>query len=308
MVRTVHRVKSVRFDLRATTWVERSIGEGARVVRARRLRGGVSSVVHEVALVDRSWHRTNVVLRRVPFWNDVPDHDPAAEVRADAGILARLDGQAGAPTVIAVDVSGAACGAPSVLMSRLPGRPIVAPRDVEGWVRGLAEAVRLVRSAAVDVSQLAAFTAWMPPSEDPPAWSRSPERWVDARRSLHASPARSRGDGFIHRDLHPGNVLFRHGALSGIVDWTHAARGPVEADISRCRVEIAILAGMDAADAFLDACAYLADDYDRRWDALVALELSPWTEELLEFNRLGASLTVGGIRRICDELVIASAR
>ena len=297
-----------RFDRRAKEWVERSLGDGARVVRAGRLRGGVSLIVHEVAIVDRSGDRTTVVLRRVPFRDDVPNHDPGAEVRADASILARLDGRAGAPSVIAVDADGGACGTPSLLMSRVTGRPNVAPHHVHTWVRGLADAVRAVNAVAIDLESLQPFVPWLPPSEDPPTWSSAPEAWAEARRSLLASFPRSSANGFIHRDLHPGNVLFCRGVLSGIVDWTHAACGPVEADISRCRVEIAILAGMGAADAFIDACGDLASEYDRRWDALVALELHPWVDELLEFNRLGAHLTVGGVRRICDELVVASAR
>ena len=263
--------------------------------------------MHEVAIVDRSGHRTIVVLRRVPFWDDVPNHDPGAEVQADAAILARLDGRAGAPSVIAVDRDGGACGTPSILMSRLPGRPNVAPHDVHTWVRGLADAVRAVNDVAIDLDSLQPFVPWLPASEDPPTWSSAPKAWAEARRSLHASLPRSSAAGFIHRDLHPGNVLFQKGVMSGIVDWSHAARGPVEADVSRCRVEVAILASMDAADAFLVACGDLAVDYDRRWDSLVALELHPWVDELLEFNRLGARLTVDAIRRTCDELV-ASAR
>ena len=297
-----------RFDWRAKAWVERSLGDGARVVRARRLRGGVSSIVHEVAIVYRSGYRTTVVLRRVPFWDDVPNHDPGAEVRADAAILALLNGRAGAPHLIAADGDGDGCGTPGLLMTRVPGRPNVAPRDVHGWVRGLADAVRSVQGADVDTASLPAFVPWLPASEDPPTWASAPKAWAEARRSLHASLPRASAEGFVHRDLHPGNVLFKTGALSGIVDWSHAARGPVEADVSRCRVEVAILAGMDAADAFLVACGDLAVDYDRRWDSLVALELHPWVDELLEFNRLGARLTVDGVRRICDELVIASAR
>jgi aminoglycoside phosphotransferase (APT) family kinase protein len=97
---------------------------------------------------------------------------------------------------------------------------------------------------------------------------------------------------FIHRDLHPGNVLFHGPHMTGIVDWVHGCAGPIEADVSRCRVEIALLAGIEAADSYLTLCTDFLPTYDYRWDALVALELSPWVDDIVEcFNRIGAKLT-----------------
>ena len=281
------------------------MGPGSAAVGARRLRGGVSSIVHDITVVGPSGDRRHVVLRRVPLDDEVPGHDPVAEVRGDAAALALLAGRALAPALLALDADGERCGVPSMLLERLPGRPVVEAARLPMVTEGLAAAVRVVRNAAVDPTGLPPFRPWLPAERTAPEWSRVSRRWESLHDELSSSRLPGGPDGLVHRDLHPGNVLFRRGLLSGIVDWSHAAVGPVEVDVSRCRVEVAILAGHDAADAFLAACRDLVPAYDRRWDALVAIELGPWAHALLEFNRLGAALTVDGIQRVCDDFVAA---
>lgn len=56
---------------------------------------------------------------------------------------------------------------------------------------------------------------------------------------------------FIHRDYHPGNVLWSHHQISGIVDWPSACRGPAEADVGHCRANLIGHFGQKAADRFL---------------------------------------------------------
>jgi len=108
----------------------------------------------------------------------------------------------------------------------------------------------------------------------------------------------------VHRDLHPGNVLVHDGRFSGIVDWVHGCRGPIEVDVSRCRVEVAVIAGLDAADDFLARCGVPPGGYDRRWDLSVALELAPWAATLLGFNAVGAQLTPEDIHDRLDGIVL----
>ena len=300
----------MRFDDRARAWIEAELGPDCRVIGARRLRGGVSSVVHDLT-IERMGRRSHVVLRRVPLDDEVPDHDPVAEVATEVAVLARLGGRAMAPRVLAVDQDGAVCGAPSVVQTRLPGRVTVAPKHRQPWVEGLAAAVNEVHDLDDAGADLDPFEPWFSGTVLPaPIWSRAPAAWVELHEELLRSLPPGGTPRLVHRDLHPGNVLFHRGKLSGIVDWTNPRRGPVEVDVSRCRVEVAILAGIDAADAsdaFLTACRPLVPGYDRRWDALVALELAPWVDDLVEFNRVGASLTPESIQHVCDELVIAAA-
>ena len=360
---------------RTRLWVERSLGEGARIVSARRLRGGLSSLVHllDVAYPDaRDGKPTGFILKRPVLENDDTPGNPSHEITAEARILERLSGPRSgkghanrlrpfnwAPRLVAVDRHGEESGSPAILQMLLPGQPQVAPsgasqlpqaRNIEAprnakpnsqihepahvaqpasgrtplpagshsasaspsaflatipssnpttisladWLQGLAGATHVVAESGVRSDDLEPFAPWLPSADEPPTWCSAPKTFAALYEDLARGwlPNCTSPQRFIHRDLHPANELFSGASFSGIVDFVHGCQGPVEADISRCRVEIAILAGMEAADHYLALCTDLLPTYDYRWDSLVALELSPWAEDLVEcFNSIGARLT-----------------
>lgn len=277
----------------------------------RRLHGGVASLVHDVTVrtADGIGH---VVLRRVV---PEPYNDAGGEVRREAAILQHLAGTGLAPTLLAIDPDGLRCGVPATLVTRFPGRPIVAPDlrtgrgrgSVDAWIGELAAALRSMQQCVpLDPMLFPSFIPWFRADAPAPTWSRRPSSWLRTRDALRAELPVGAPSPIVHRDFHPGNVLFRRGQVTGIVDWVHACRGAVEVDVSKCRVNLALLDDIDAADAFLAACGPLAAHYDRRWDALVALELAPWAHQLLAANKIGAHLVLDDIHRTLDELVIAA--
>ena len=295
----------MRFDARARHWVARSLGPGHHVVDARRARGGVASVVHRVRVLDGGDRPSTYMLRRVPFRDDVANHDPAAEVRNESYALRRVGGGP-IPELVAVDPGGSECGAAALISTWLPGRPVMVPADPHRWAHELAAAADAVPATAGPGHEFRAFEPWFVPDRAAPAWSRVPAAWEQVRARLDVRLPESGEPRFLHRDFHPGNVLLSRGRFSGIVDWTQASIGPREADVSRARVEIAILTDLHCADTFLRATG-LAATYDPLWDGLVACEVGPWAHELLEFNALGAALTLDGIRATFDAFVEAAA-
>jgi aminoglycoside phosphotransferase (APT) family kinase protein len=134
-----------------------------------------------------------------------------------------------------------------------------------------------------------------------------PDAWTAVRARLDLGLPRGGAPRFIHRDFHPGNLLFRRGRFTGIVDWTQASVGPPEVDVSRTRVEMAMLTDRAVADEFLRLTP-CASTYDPLWDALVACELGSWTHDLLVFNDIGARLTLDGVRATLDAFVEDAAR
>lgn len=293
----------MRFDGRARQWVEEVTGRS--VARARRMTGGVSSFVHEVVLADGD----RVVLRRT---FDEPGLDlGSARAEREVVALGRLTASDLTPRLLAADIGGERCGLPAVLTTRVPGRPWVAPGGlVTAWVDGLAAALRSVpdlAGPASDLSTLAPTEPWLDAVDLPPPWTGVPDAWAWALDVARDGLPPGSADRLVHRDLHPANVLFHRRRLSGIVDWEATCRGPAELDVARCRVQVAFLAGPDAADALLARVADLAPAYGPAWDAVVACELSPWTEELLVYNRIGASLTLAGIRSALDAVVARAA-
>ena len=85
----------------------------------------------------------------------------------------------------------------------------------------------------------------------PPRLGHSADAW---RRAIEVvdGPAPSDERRFIHRDYHPGNVLWARGRVSGVIDWVNASIGAPEADVGHCRVNLAGRFGQPAADRFLD--------------------------------------------------------
>ncbi len=242
-----------------------------------------------------------VVVKR-PCVNDDGPGDPGFEVTHEAKMLQALTPHVLVPQLIAVDPTGQYAGSPAIVQTLLPGRSLLTVKalSLDDWIHGLALATQTVSlmKPLSDSAKLPRFQPWFSFDKLPPSWSTAtPDEWFDMQASLFKSlPAAAASDRFIHRDLHPGNVLFSNANVTGLVDWTNSAWGPFEADVSRCRVEIALLAGFKAADTYLQDCKNLCADilptYDYRWDKLVALELAPWVSDLVECaNETGARIT-----------------
>ena len=84
-------------------------------------------------------------------------------------------------------------------------------------------------------------------------------------------------DVFIHRDYQPVNALWRQTDLVGIVDWVNACRGCASIDVAHCRLNLALMYGLQAADGFLDAYTAEVGHFDHHpyWDVDAALSWLP---------------------------------
>lgn len=114
----------------------------------------------------------------------------------------------------------------------------------------------------------------IPDRAAPPAFTQRPELWKRAIEIFKGPAPIGEGACFIHRDFHPGNVLWRRQRPSGVVDWLHGCWGPPTADVGHCRWNIWAMHGRNAADEFLAEYRRLvpeAPPYDRYWDLAAAL-------------------------------------
>lgn len=297
-------------------WVANAVGGAARVVRARRLHGGITSLVHAVDVDDARGRRHRLILRRYPKAPS-PEDDPVALVDLEVRSLERLaEAQvSGTPRLVAADPHGAAAGVPSTLSTRLVGRPVLGPDDPMRWAEELAGAVldHLDAMRAVDVDALSRYESWHPldadGAEEPPPWVKDAVGWRQAMSTVAtAIPPTAATVQAIHRDLNPGNVLWHRGRTVGIVDWVHLCAGPVEEDVGRCRVNIALLAGLAPADRFLEAVTAAGVSYDRSWDLAVLADMAPYLRGrgVLAANHLGARLTTDLVHERAEAIVRAS--
>jgi aminoglycoside phosphotransferase (APT) family kinase protein len=253
---------------RALRWVTEAAGSGARVRAARALAGGTSSAVHAITIEAAGGRRHELVLRRFVRLDWLAEEPDVARREATALRLLAA-GALPTPRLVAVDEDGSAAGAPAVLMSRLPGEIEWNPPAVEDFLRRLAEPLPAVHATPLPAdAQLPDYAAYPLGMRRPPAWASRPQTWLRAIELLDGPPPGSERL-FIHRDYHPGNVLWQEGRVSGLVDWVNAGIGSPWADVGHCRANLASELGFAAADRFLALyreAAGTSDDYHPYWD------------------------------------------
>ncbi len=208
-----------------------------------------------------------------------------------------------APRLLAVDEDGSAAGVPSVLMTRLPGKTVLLPGDMDSWLRQMAEVlprIHAIRPTPDDVPWTYEPYSNLATLQVPP-WTRRPREWETALE-VARRPAPRANEHLIHRDYHPANLLWLRGQVSGVVDWVNACRGPAGIDIGHCRRNLALLHGLDIADHFLDHCLGWAH-YNPYWDIITLTDWLPEGETFDGWRDLGIDLTTDVVRSRADEYV-----
>src|SRR5829696_2667197 len=137
-------------------WVEQTLGSRVRVVGWNRLTGGLTSIVHRLT-VERNGRREEYVLR---WW--VPDSEwkqwIARAVPLETAVLTKLEGSdIPAPRVIG-SITDAALGGPAVLMTRMPGKVHLMPRDRALRLRQSAQMLASIHALALEAKP---FESWL---------------------------------------------------------------------------------------------------------------------------------------------------
>ena len=170
-----------------------------KVVDLRSLAFGVTS---DLRLIEVDG--TQLVLRRY-LTNDVIDEIPRV-IAHEAGALQAARTFLGnlVPEPVAFDITGAQAGHPSLLMTFLPGRPIVRNLDPRRM------AARLVQIHEADIpSGLPDYRHWFNPDKvAAPRWTTAASAWTTLV-ALIRGPEPEGQPAFLHRDFHPGNLSRR---------------------------------------------------------------------------------------------------
>jgi aminoglycoside phosphotransferase (APT) family kinase protein len=166
-------------------------------------------------------------------------HDPALVLREHAIQNAVAEQGYPAPRVVHASVDPAPIGAAFLLMTRLPGAPLIAARPI-GMDGPLVDAqlrlheldpvplVRALGDAITFEGYLARFQRRLEQAEL--QGLQGVARWLRERRPPAADPPV-----ICHGDLHPQNVLVEGGRVSGVVDWTNTVIADPAFDVASTR-------------------------------------------------------------------------
>lgn len=280
-------------------WAAKALGPGARVVRCRRLVGGITSSVHGVTVMDANGGAHELVLKR---WVQEARGSPNPMIEREAILLRCLEGSGlPAPSLLAESRPEDTDGHPALLMTRVPGEVNLAPKDPSGWLRQMAANLAHIHSLRI-VAPIS--EPWTPtPEFEAPAWSGRRGLWEEARRLLAGGPPESAT--LIHGDYQHFNLLWTRERLTGVIDWTLAGIGHPDRDVGHCRLNLAVLFSPAWAEDF--AVSYEIESgrrIERWWDVY---ELTRYSQQWLQFIPIQvgrrASVDVDGMNERVEQLL-----
>ena len=244
-----------------------------------------------------------LVLRRYvnEFENELP---MAVAYEAQALTVARAVLGDLVPEPVAHDVTGAHSGCPTLIMTYIPGKAVIHDLDLRQIVEPLA--LLHARAAPKDFPR---YRHWFDIDRLAiPKWTKKPTTWaqlIDVVRGEEPSAKHV----LLHRDYHPGNLLWEKGMLRGIVDWPSSCRGPRGIDVAHARGNLALVDGVGAADQFLRPYRQIVPSYDHDpwWDIADLLSFDSDFAGVMAFNAFGANLSIDLLHSRADEWAHALA-
>ncbi len=235
------------------------LAPGGRLVRTRRLRGGVGARMDVLDIERRDGTRFKVALRRFPRDNrsSRPEH-----VAHEYNVLQLVEkAEIPAPRPLLLDAEGGLLGVPAIVLTYLSGAPIYMPRNVALWTEQLAQALLRIHAVTPKRFDLSGLSVHLRDGvrEELERRREYAQQGGPLAREVHAVlteeidriawPEAT----FVHDDFWPGNTVWRFGRLTGVIDWTHAEVGDPRTDVSQCRMDLALILDVDAANAFREA-------------------------------------------------------
>jgi aminoglycoside phosphotransferase (APT) family kinase protein len=189
------------------------------------------------------------------------DEEPEAIAREAAALSLLHDANLPAPRLVAWSEREPA----ALLMTHVGGLPNMTIPDV-GAIRELLDRVHDLPTETLSAWSYRGYhegielvrPAWW---QDPSTWDRAVRQTETARPSI--DPV------VIHRDFHPGNILWVEGRLSGVIDWVNACTGPAAFDTGHLRVNLAVLHGLELTDRLFAG--------DPAWDIEAAFGFLDWS-------------------------------
>jgi aminoglycoside phosphotransferase (APT) family kinase protein len=190
------------------------------------------------------------------------------------------------PKLIASDPDGSGTGDYVNLTTWLPGEVRLGPLSLDA-INELAKIAVIIHGTPVDDGHRPRpYEFWAPNDLEVPGWTSHPELWRRAIEIFNQGPPPTH-QGLVHRDFHPGNILWAGDRITGVIDWAETSWGPPDLDVTHSRANFAMLHDMDSAVAFSEAYRWhggiLDDDQDAEvfWSVSDILGFLPEPTEIM---------------------------
>lgn len=234
---------------------------GYRISRIRSLHGGVDAATHRVDLESEASAEStqSIVVRR--YGNATLRWNPLGPTRLWRTLHALSQAQLGIATPQPLWFDATTLDAPTLLMSYLPGRSTLQPRDMGRFLSDMASALARIHTVPSEepvlshlpnpierLAQLFAVAEQHPGLDSVTDGSSIRRVFADVRRR----PLVGRLV-LLHGDYWAGNVVWRGSHLHAVLDWDQAERGDAAYDVAYCRADLALMFGRPVADEFLAA-------------------------------------------------------
>lgn len=263
---------------------------------AHTLDGGISASMTVLEIADRHGETCRVVLR-VPSKTVLAEHPTAA-----ADEFRTLEALFGAgvrvPEPLLLDESGAILPAPYMVLTYIEGAPLYDPPDRCGYERRRAEELAGIHAVDRAVPGLASLRrrphAFASPfrGQSPDPSSLLDEERIQAALEPFWEGAAASHPVLLHGDLWPGNLLWKDGDLTAVVDWEDAEIGDPLADLAICRLDSLLIFGQEPMEAFTQRYLSITGvhtDYLPYWDLCAALRAAPafttWASHFPDLGR-----------------------
>jgi aminoglycoside phosphotransferase (APT) family kinase protein len=220
---------------------------GGRVVRVQPLRGGVINSVHAVDVRKADGARRRFVLKRYPLSVDDAKREWAALRLARRAPVA-------VPEPLLLAEAGEWFEDAALVITFLPGR-IRIPIDPGRLPVRLGEALAAIHASDVGGYEPVGMDRFWYGS-----WKGSDPFLSDVYAAVESRLSRIDlgAPALLHCDFWVGNVLWRGGRVSGVVDWSNDCVGPRGRDVGYARVDIELIWGWEAVRRFTHAYACAA--------------------------------------------------
>ena len=232
----------------------RAVAPDLRLLSYTPATAAYTNSVHILRCVSPSGNETRLAVKRM-----TDDPDPERATADFHGLRIARGHGIPAPEPLYLDTTGDLLGLPGIVTGFIEGEQVSRPEDVKSWSMDIVRMLLRVH----DISPSAEARAhiydgrwmglyflrdnWPDTMAGHPLTAPIFEAVLEMRASL-----RRLRPVFLHMDYWPGNILWNHGRISGLVDWDAASYGDPALDVGYFRMNMYLRGIKEAADIFLD--------------------------------------------------------